>query len=348
MSKYKECNVFAVRAVQPWEEHFAHWIPRIYESLKNGKARFGWSQFDGADLRKIKEKIDKYGWDSLSDDEKECWKHAHFMLSHVRYGDYLIYINMPKYGECTIVKVTGEYNFSEIWDDGKASDFRHYLPCEFVTTFNRESNIVHPYLRRRLGLQGAWWRVYAKQEFEELLREIREGGKGKEAIERLEEAMNKYLNNISKELHRIFPGKSLEDLLVEILGRMPNVLNVRKGPDINGADLEIEFETGLEIEGLRKRELCAVQVKSYEGEMGYTKAIEDIKRAFDSNSDYTCGLIISTAIKMTEEFERELEELRKDKNRDVGILIGKDLASLIVKYGLHELDHSLWLATGIP
>ena len=124
--------------------------------------------------------------------------------------------------------------------------------------------------------------------------QIKKGGHGKEVKERFEEEMNNYLDKISEGLHHIFPGKNLEDLLVEVLRNLPNVLDVRKGPDINGADLEIEYETGLEIEGLQKKELCAVQVKSYEGEMGYTKAIEDIRRAFDSNSDYTCGWLCCT------------------------------------------------------
>ena len=331
MNKSKEYTIFAVKAIQPWEEGSDYWMPRIYNDLKKGKARFGWSYFDKADLKKIKVKIDNGGWNSLNNEEKESWIHAHFMLSYVKQGDYFVYINMPEYGKCTIVKITGEYNFSEIWDNGKEGDFRHFLPCEFVATFDRNSNIVHPYLRRRLGLQGAWWRIYAKQEFEELLQEIKEGRQGKEVKERFEEEMNKYLDKISERLNYIFPSKNLEDLLIEVLRNLPNVLDVRKGPDVNGADLEIEYETGLEIEGLQKKELCAVQVKSYEGEMGYTKAIEDIRRAFDSNPDYTCGLIISTALKITEEFEVELEKLRKDTGKNVGILLGKDLARLVVK-----------------
>ncbi|AZR73593.1 hypothetical protein BBF96_09445 [Anoxybacter fermentans] len=336
MNKVEEYTIFAVKTIQPWEEGSEYWIPRIYEELKKGKARFGWSYFVEADLRKIKAKIDKNGWNSLSDKEKDSWKHAHFMLSYVKPGDYFVYINMPEYGKCTIVKITGEYIFSEIWDDGEEGDFRHFLPCEFVAYFDRNSNIVHPYLRRRLGLRGAWWRVYAKQEFEELLQEIKEGGHGKDVKERFEEEMNSYLDEISKKLHHIFPGKNLEDLLIGVLGKLPNVKEVRKGPDVNGADLEFVYESGFEIEGLQKEGLCAVQVKSYGGKMGYTKAIEDIRRAFDSNPDYTCGLIISTALKMTEEFEEELEKLRNDTGKNVGILLGKDLASLIVKYGIHN------------
>jgi hypothetical protein len=222
---------------------------------------------------------------------------------------------MPSYGYCTIVKITGEYGFSEVWDKDKKGDFRHFLPCEFIDTFDRKSPIVHPFLRQRLGLQRAWYRIYAKNEFEELLDVIQKGEKGKNAKERLGESINNRLMEIAQEVYRNFPGKHLEDLLCDVFKKLPSVKDARKGPDVNGADLEIDFETGLGIEGLQNIELCAVQVKSYEGTMGYTKAIEDIKKAFNSDLTYTCGLIVSTALEMTEEFERELAKLREETKK---------------------------------
>lgn len=336
MNGEEKYTIYAVKTKQPWEEDFKYWTPLIYDELKKGKARFGWSYFDDADLNKIEKKIKKDGWKSLNNDEQEAWNHAKFMLLYVKPGDYFIYINMPEYGKCTIVKITGEYDFSEVWDKEKKGDFRHFLPCEFLATFDRNSDIVHPYLRRRLGLQGAWYRIYAKDEFKELLNGITTGAPGKKAKSRFEEELDKYLNKISEELYHTFPAKDLESFLIEVLKNLPNVIDVRKGPDVNGADIEIEFETGLEISGLKKKELCAVQVKSYEGKMGYKKAIEDIERAFDSTPDYTCGLIISTAQEMTEEFEAELNQLREEKGKNVGILLGKDLSRLIVKHGIQN------------
>jgi len=255
------------------------------------------------------------------------------MLDAVKEGDYLIYINMPEYGKCTLVKINGDYTFCKPWC---GDDFRHMRTCEFIATFDRNSNIVHPYLRRRLSLQGAWWRVYAQKEFEELLTSLESGKAGKSPEERIKEEIDKELNDIVNNVYRIFPEKSLEGFIMEIFKRMPGIREVRKGPDRNGADLEIEFERGLEINGLLKTELCAVQVKSYEGNMGYTRAIEDIRRAFNSGRGYTCGLIVATALEMTKEFEIKLEELKKEMKKDVGILLGKDLARMVVKYGLDE------------
>lgn len=328
----KTYTVFAVKSVQPWDE-WAGSIPLIYEKLKQGEATFGWSYFDGADLKKIKEKIENR--DALDDKEKDVWRHAWFMLEEVKVGDYFIYINMPEYGKCTLVKITGDYTFSEPWcelDD----DFRHLRPCEFIATFDRNSSIVPPFLKRRLSLQGAWWRIYAYEEFEELLDALKTGKEGKEPKERLKEKIDDELNDIVQKIYKTFPAKTLEDFLIEVFKKMPEVKEARKGPDRNGADLEIEFERGLEIDGLRKTERCAVQVKSYEGKMGYAQAIDDIKRAFESNEDYSCGLIVATALEMTPEFEKKLQDLRKEKGKDIGILLGKDLARMVIKYGIEN------------
>lgn len=329
----EEYTIYAVKVLQPWEEGSDYWIPRICEELKAGRARLAWGYYDGADIRKIKKKSGERGWDSLSKEELTTWQHVWFVLG-VKPGDYFVYINMPEYGKCTIVTITGGYDFSAVWDPEEQGEFRHCLPCEFKATFDRNADIVHPFLRQRLGLQRAWYRVYAKPEFRELLDAINRGLEGKPPEKRLEEAINKHLMQIAHETYRNFPGKSLEDLVCKILRQAPNVKGVQKGPDVNGADLEVEFETDLGVGGLQSVELCAVQVKSYVGAMGYTKAIEDIRRAFESDRGYTCGLIVSTALEMTEDFERQLQELRAESNKDVGILIGKDLAYLLMKYGI--------------
>lgn len=335
----EEYTIYGVKVVQPWDEEgdADYWIPPLYEEIKKGRARLGYGWYDGADLRQIKVKIEKKGWDALSKNEKCTWGHTGFIFDYeVKVGDYFVYINMPDYDKCSVVRIVegpeGIYTFTNIWDKNKENNFRHAVSCEFIGTFDRNSLIVHPYLRRRLGQPRAWYRIFAKKEFEELLVSLETGVKGKSDKERLEEHIDKHLVEIVKEVNRNFPGKKLEDLLLEVYRKVPNVKEVRKGPDINGADLEIEFETGLSDGGLQNIEFCAVQVKSYEGKMWFTEAIDDLKRAFASNPKYTCGLIVSTALEMTEEFEEKMDALRKEKNVD--ILLGKDLAYFLTKYGI--------------
>jgi hypothetical protein len=118
---------------------------------------------------------------------------------------------------------------------------------------------------------------------------------------------------------------------VEALYRnVSNVKAVRKGPDWDGADVVIEFEAG--IPGMPRTEVCAVQVKAYEGIMGYEKAIRDIEKAFATNPQYTCGLIVSTALEMTSEFEARLESLREKSGKPIGTLLGRELAFNLIRY----------------
>jgi len=335
MSVSGSYTVHAVKTVQHWEEKGDYWIPRIYEELKKGRARFGWSYFDDADLRKIAAKIKERGWENLSDKEKDCWKHARFMLEEVKPSDYFVYINMPKYGKCSLVKVTGNYEFTEVWDDQGEGDFRHCLPCEFVGDFERRSNIVHPYLQTKLGLRGAWYRIYAPKEFEELLVNIKEGREGKDVRERLKEIIDEELDNLCEKLHRLFPRKNLEYLLVNVFRNFPGVVEVRRTQELDrhGVDIEIVYETGLQIGHLAKQERCAVQVKSYEQEMRGTEAVEDIRRAFEWKPDYTSGLIVTTATKIGDECYRALKALEQETGKEVTILYGTELARLLLKHG---------------
>lgn len=327
-------TIYGVKAVQPWEKEKGadYWIPKLYEELEQGRARFGWGWFDGADLEKIEAKLKKGGWGALQEDEQEVWSHAGFLLQEVKPEDYFIYINMPSYGQCTIVRITGGYSFGAIWDQDGEGDFRHVLPCEYVASFNRNDNIVAPFLARRLKLQRAWYRIYACEEFDELLRSLKEGGKGKPPEQRLQEDIDAKLLEIAVQAYRHFPAKALEGLVAKVLKDLPNVREVRKGPDVNGADLEVEFELPLGLLGMQGSQLCAVQVKAYEGPLGYKKAIEDMRKAFVSNRKYDQGLIVSTALEMTPEFEGELQKLKGETGKDVGVLIGRDLAYVLIQH----------------
>lgn len=59
----------------------------IPSSLKQGEGRFGWSYVQTADLRQLKTRIDASGWNSLSDDEKECYQG--FLLD-LKADDYVV------------------------------------------------------------------------------------------------------------------------------------------------------------------------------------------------------------------------------------------------------------------
>ena len=147
------------------------WVDDVHASLQEGVGRFGWSymkddngrSLGSADLRQLKLKIDTTGWNSLTEDEQ--LRYQPFLLD-LNDGDWVVYVNIPKWGRCTVARVTGPY----YWDH-KSDDFNHCFRVDpkSVRDFDRNDVIVRPALNTRLKLPGRYWRIYAEEEFKALL-----------------------------------------------------------------------------------------------------------------------------------------------------------------------------------
>ena len=199
-------------------------VEMVFESLKRGEGRFGWSYEETADLRKLEKRIKQHGWDTLSDDEKECW---HPFLLEFQDGDYVVIINAPEWGKCTLAKVTGEYQWR--WEQG---DFNHRFPVdpESVQTFDRNDAMVHPALSARLKLQGRWWTIYAEKEFRRLLESLPDEMEpaprgGKDNLAYLSKEIQEPLSDIAGRIHHTHPNKDLECLVGEVFKQVPGVKN---------------------------------------------------------------------------------------------------------------------------
>lgn len=202
------------------------WAAQVHQSLIQGEARFGWSYVETADLRKLAQRIEASGWTSLTPDEHACYHH--FLLGIVE-GDYLVYINVPTWGQCTIARVTAPYRWR--WED---SDFNHLLGVDpaSVKTFGRNDNIVHPALAARLKLQGRWWRVYVDQEIDLLLAGLKAGVPAAprtlaDNLAHLAKEIDPMLLEITKCVHHTHPNYSLEHLIAEVLKMVHSVKDVR-------------------------------------------------------------------------------------------------------------------------
>lgn len=319
-------KIYALKGSSEWFD--------ILPSLKNGEGRFGWSYAESADLRKLKQRVDTNGWVSLSDEEKDCYQ---VFLLDFKAGDYVVYINVPEWGKCTVAKVTGQYQWK--FED---EDFNHRFPVDpsTVYVFYRNDASVHPALRSRLKLQGRWWRIYLNDEFSELLEVLK---KGVAPTQRTPEANLRFLSNeiqpfllnITQRIHHTHPNYDLECLLAEVFKKIPGVIDVKwqGGAGDHGADLLVTFDGGLPIPGLEKQSVLVVQVKSYEGDHWDTRAVEDIKRAFENYPEAGMGLIISTANSITTTVEEELDRLREESGKPVSILVGPDVAAFLLRYG---------------
>lgn len=306
----------------------------VLSSLQKGEGRFGWSYLESADLKELKKRVDEKGWNALTDEEKDCYQ---VFLLDFKAGDYVVYINAPEWGKCTVAKVTGQYQW-KFEDD----DFNHRFPVEpsSVYVFDRNDASVHPALRSRLKLQGRWWRIYLKDEFAELLEVLKKGVtpsvRTPEANLRfLSNEIQPFLLNITQLIHHTHPNYDLEGLFAEVFKKIPDVIDVKwqGGAGDHGADILVTFDGGLPIPGLEKRSVLVVQVKSYEGDHCDTKAIEDIKRAFEHYPEASMGLIISTANSITTPVEQELDKLREESGKPVSLLVGADVAAFLLRYG---------------
>lgn len=319
----------------------------VYNSLiTEGVARFTWSYCEEGNLKRILEKAESIGWNSLTENERGCWK-ANFMLK-IKPEDYVVYINVPSYGQCTVAKVTSEYFWG--WEKYK-SDGSHCLKIDknSVRTFKRNDENIPSDLNRRFNLQGKYWRIYLEDKFYTLLQDLNNGKlEGIDATSEsrlkkcIDEKINPYLDEVCKALQEHHVGKHLEGLIAKILEEIPEVKGVsqKSGRGDKGGDILFDYEV-TDIFGHYSTQKCAIQVKSYEKEIDYTKAIEDMRNIFNYESDLDYGIIMTTAIDVTENFKKELLKLNDELNKSstenekkhVEILYGRDFVRWVLKYG---------------
>ncbi len=311
------------------------YVDFIKKSLENGISRFGWSYYDTADLRLIKEK----SWAEMSKDEILTWKKASF-LQRIKKGDWIVHINIPYWGAVTTGQVIDDYNFEK--EDNEISDLRHFfkLNMDSIQSFERNNPNVHPLTSRKLKLRGKHWRIYSEKEYFESIENVKSENvsiKGSSSIglHYLKNELNPIYNKITKIIHNTHPEKKLEYFLANIFENIPNVTDVKVngsgwGTDY-GADIIVKYNSGLDVFDLEKEDTLVVQVKSYEGEHWSINAVKQIKTAIET-FDANAGMIITTA-KSTDRIEQEIEIVSNELNIPISLVAGDDVAKFVLKYG---------------
>ncbi len=317
------------------------WEKEVFDTLSKGEGRFGWSYVQTADLNSLKQQVEQSGWGSLSPEERDCYQ---AFLLDLKADDYVVYINVPEYGQCTLARVTGKYKW-HYHDD----DFNHRFPVDpaSVRQFDRNDEVVPPYLRARLKLPGRKWRINAETDFNSLLSNLSSGYKPKpyskeSNLKHLNSAIRPYLSEITKGIHKSHPNFDLESPVAEVLRKIPGVLDVKPqgrsgSAGDHGADIIVTFRSGLPIPGLDQEGTLIVQVKSYADEHWDTQAVDDIRRAFKHYPEANAGLIVSTADSQSPLLEEELDKLREESGKPVVLLIGYEVAAFFLRFGANLL-----------
>lgn len=266
----------------------------VYESIKNGKSRFGWSSNDKDNLKKY-------------------WNGKHAFLLSIKARDWIVHVNMPKWGMCVAAKVVGEYDFDR-------------RPVEILPTAN-------------LNPRQRYQRVYAVVDFLRSIENVKTNAvKNKKdedetkGIFFLKEKSNDILKKITTLIHENHKGKNLERYFARVFRQMPNVVDVNENgfgwKKDYGADLIVTTSTA--ISNIQFENKIVVQIKSYTGVHYDLNAVRQVETAIEK-FDASAGIIITTATK-TKELEKKVEEVSQKIDKQIELIAGEDVAKFVIKY----------------
>lgn len=327
-----------------WDEYRG----QLLESIRNGSSRFGWSYVESADLRHLREKPRS----EMSEGERECLSKSRFLLD-IAPGDWIVHVHIPRYGLCTAAQVSGGYHFDRHDDVG--DDFRHQIKVDpkSVVTFERNDCNVSPEVRRRLGLQGAHWRMYCVDKFLQSISDCKSQavrlapGESRE-LHHLKKDLAPIWRQITERIHQNHPEKKLEQFLCDVFSNALGPDNVRSNgsgwrSDM-GADLIVTYEIVHPIIDVVESRTMVIQVKSFSGDHWDTQAVAQLATAV-KEYDADVAVLVTTA-QSTPALQKAIEDLqeqlrgeyeRREGKREhpirVELIAGDDVARLVLKHG---------------
>lgn len=297
-------------------------IELIYQSIKEGKSRFGWSQEDEHNLE-------------LKDNWTD-WHSKNLFLLQIKEGDWIVHINTPEWGQCIAAQVISEYGFDKGLSCEWGIDFRHFFEIDVnsIVEFNRRDANVLPTVN--LAPRQRYHRIYAVDDFLASIDNIKNDvvnlavGESKEDYH-LRGKTKKYLKEITQLIHEMHKSKNLERFMAKVFRKIPGVIDVNEngfgwGTDY-GADLIVTIK--LSIGNLDFENKIIVQIKSFEGEHYDLTAVDQVKTGVEKYNG-TAGIIITTA-QSTEELENKIHAISDEIGCPIDLLSGDDVAKFVMK-----------------
>lgn len=298
------------------------WRSIVYQSMKEGKSRFGWS------------------WDEMHNlTLQNNWTDEHskqLFLLQIEKGDWIVHINTPEWGMCIAGEVRSKYNFDEGLECDGSCDFRHNFEIDTnsIIEFNRNNPNVLPSVN--LKPRGRYHRVYAIDDFlrsvenlnDDVIRLKENENKEEHHLRKITE---KYLKEITLDIHKTHRGKHLERFLAETIRKIPGVVDVQEngsgwGTDY-GADLIVTLRSVMGQFDFEHK--IIVQVKSYKGPHYDLEAVEQIKIGIEKFKG-TAGLLVTTGDR-TEQLEKRISELSSEIESPIYLLCGEDVARFVIQ-----------------
>jgi hypothetical protein len=304
----------------------------VFDSLRIGKARIGWSYRADLDLRALRERVRTQKWSQVSPEEQDAWA-CHRFLDDVSVGDYLVYPHQPKYGKFCIAEVTGEYGYlSE--EESIDGDFRSFRPCKLLTPqpIDRYDEIVPPRIRNKLGLQGRFYELYDIDLLRGLLGQIASSGRIDRgtAVPRIKRIFDSIAHTVSELIQQEFPRHDFSRIfLKELFEAMGYSVLLQEGPSEHGADLVVTVGDEL----LPRQFTVGVQAFSYEGEISISALRSKLKQLHGGweKNHLDFGVLITTG--RCREGKKIIEESNKAKpERLVRLIDSEQLASILINH----------------
>lgn len=297
----------------------------VYDSIKSGKSRFGWSCNDTHNLK-------------LTDNWSDNHPGQLFLLS-IKEKDWIVHINTPKWGKCIAGQVISEYDFDEGLQYSEGKDFRHNfsLDLETIIEFDRKDYNMSP--RVNLCPRGRYHRVYKVDDFIQSIKRLKNKSASPSKDVNREEHYLKvqtesYLKKISADIHEMYRGKDLESFLARVMRKIPNVKVVENGSQWgtdHGADLIVTIHSDIGIDAVDFLEhKIIVQIKSFEGSHYDLTAGDQIKEGI-KKYEGTAGMLITTG-EITEKLAKKIEEVSAEIDLPIALLCGRDVARFVVQH----------------
>ncbi len=319
--------------------------PFILRELERGRLRQGWGYKDEYDLRLLRKRVDADEY--LDDEEAAAWRNRRLLDTEpdgLKPGDVVVLPNLPEQGTWVLARVAGPYRYAtaeEMQLDGH--DYRHIVEVALirdaqgnVAAIANDSFYVDARLRASMRNMSRMWSIDALAPAVESLIAAVEGGHDTATAEPEAKKVEGFFAAMRKaaweNIQSRYKGAEFEQLVHLLFQRVYKDGRVEHwgGAGEKGADLIVFTQDPLGLEFK-----IAVQIKLHDGVHDDTHALEQIRQAGQSHQ-VDAGVIVTTAVETSVEFERRREALAAELEIDIRVITRDEFVGLLMTYlGLH-------------